>query len=84
MVWKYYIDDIFPYGTKIYQQNYPTIILDTHFKQTETSSQISLFVTHQFLIMDLSKKPWEAYKQILQQKTFDVNISTFKKVLKDG
>lgn len=48
-VWKYYIDDIFPYGTKIQQQNYPTIILDakTHFKQTETSSHISLFVTHQ-------------------------------------
>ena len=46
---KYYIDDIFPYGTKIQRQNYPTIILDanTHFKQTETSSHISPFVTHQ-------------------------------------
>ena len=34
--------------------------------------------------LDLSKKPWEAYKQILQQKTFEVNISTFKKALNNG
>ena len=48
-VWKYYIDDIFPCGTKIQWKNYPIIILDanTHFKQKETSSHISPFVNHQ-------------------------------------
>ena len=34
--------------------------------------------------MDLSNKPYESYEQILHQKMFEENISTFKKALKDG